>query len=160
MEYARNSEARKQYNFELEQSQLADGRTLAKQFSDLNALREQTGMSMAEFSTRARQIKDNALDNSSLSASQIDTIYNKGSNNIQGKLLDIEIDDIKDWRKNERELEKSQLDDLRKSNPVYEDMSYGELRQEQSRINSASGIINDIVRRLFIFIYLLFYRQN
>lgn len=147
MEYARNSEARKQYNFELEQSQLADGRTLAKQFSDLNALREQTGMSMAEFSTRARQIKDNALDNSSLSASQIDTIYNKGSNNIQGKLLDIEIDDIKDWRKNERELEKSQLDNLRKSNPVYEDMSYGELRQEQSRINSASGIINDMLEQ-------------
>lgn len=124
MQFARNSEARNQFNFEQKQQQLADGKQYALALDGLDNLRQQTNMSPSEYNTRVRQLQDTTLANSSLSAEQIHSISSNYSGDIQTKLIAAEVDRMKRADVADENSERAWLDKQAEQLPAIQGKSY------------------------------------
>lgn len=129
MQFARNSEARNQFNFEQKQQQLVDGKEYALALDGLDNLRQQTNMSPMEYNARVRQLQDTTLANSSLSAEQIHSISSNYSGDIQTKLIAAEVDRMKRADVANENSERAWLDQQAKELPAIQGKSYEEKKE-------------------------------
>lgn len=142
MEFARNKEARNQFNFEQKQQQLEDGKQYALALDQLDNLRQQTGMSPAEYNTRVRQLQDVTLSNSSLSADQIHSISSNYSGDIQSKLISAEVDRLRRAEVADEESEREWLDQQAERLPAIQGKSYAYKRDYVASLEALTQTMN------------------